>query len=79
MSFFQPLIQYSLGTEEESGEYVLLTCLDGDDVETDLKKVFLLNIFVFLNLFSIIWRTTFFDNPIYQPLRSGRIWHKVNF
>ena len=18
-------------------------------------------------------------NPIYQPLRSGRIWHKVNF
>ena len=20
-----------------------------------------------------------FDYPIYQPLRSGRIWHKVNF
>ena len=20
-----------------------------------------------------------YDNPIYQPLRSGRIWHKVNF
>ena len=19
------------------------------------------------------------DNPIYQPLHSGRIWHKVNF
>ena len=19
------------------------------------------------------------NNPIYQPLRSGRIWHKVNF
>ena len=19
------------------------------------------------------------DNPIYQPLRPGRIWHKVNF
>ena len=19
------------------------------------------------------------SNPIYQPLRSGRIWHKVNF
>ena len=19
------------------------------------------------------------DGPIYQPLRSGRIWHKVNF
>ena len=23
--------------------------------------------------------TTNKNNPIYQPLRSGRIWHKVNF
>ena len=26
------------------------------------------------NTLSVIWR-----DPIYQPLRSGRIWHKVNF
>ena len=23
-----------------------------------------------------VWKNS---NPIYQPLRSGRIWHKVNF
>ena len=25
------------------------------------------------------WNVNFLCHPIYQPLRSGRIWHKVNF
>ena len=25
------------------------------------------------------FRKAFMDDTIYQPLRSGRIWHKVNF
>ena len=27
----------------------------------------------------VIWFGFILSYPIYQPLRSGRIWHKVNF
>ena len=31
-----------------------------------------------LNIYDLVC-LGFMEYPIYQPLRSGRIWHKVNF
>ena len=45
----------------------------------------ILGIRIFLFLIKCDWQVfavailTAFSYPIYQPLRSGRIWHKVNF
>ena len=30
-------------------------------------------------VYLFVGNTVIPNNPIYQPLRSGRIWHKVNF
>ena len=38
-----------------------------------LAKIF------FMNLYGEIWEAMFEVYPIYQPLRSGRIWQKVKF
>ena len=49
-------------------------------IKTNVKEDILiwnsLGLMIIINRLEI---ENLFINPIYQPLRSGRIWHKVNF